>query len=147
MTELHKKGHFSKENIELQYSRSLEKSVLLIEDDNVLRENIAELLELSGYRVITAANGKSGIDKVKEHLPDIIICDIVMPEMNGYVVRDHLSKNDATLEIPFIFLSAKTEERDIYYGINLGADGYITKPFKERDLLTTLERCLAKSSK
>lgn len=130
-----------------QYFRAQKKTVLLIEDDNALRENFAELMELSGYLALTAANGKSGIAKAKEHLPDIIICDIMMPEMDGYSVLDHLSKNEATPRIPFIFLSAKTDIKDIHEGIDLGADGYITKPYKEKDLLNTIEKYLSKYAK
>ena len=132
---------------EPQHSISLKKTILLIEDDNALRENTAEIMELSGYIVLTAANGKSGIAKAKEHLPDIVICDIMMPEMDGYSVLDHLLKNEATSRIPFIFLSAKTDIRDIHVGINLGADGYITKPYKEKDLLSTIKKHLAKDKK
>ncbi len=123
------------------------KTILLIEDDITLRENTEELLELSGYyNVITAANGKLGVAKAIEELPDIIVCDIMMPELDGYGVLEALSQNESTQFIPFIFLSAKTERGDIRKGMNLGADDYITKPFTEEELLEAIESRLAKSS-
>ena len=118
--------------------------ILLIEDDVTVRENTAELLELSGYEVITASNGKQGVEKAQSHNPDIIVCDIMMPEMDGYGVLQELSKNPQTVNVPFIFLSAKTEHKDIRKGMNLGADDYLTKPFEEEDLLSALESRLAK---
>ena len=120
------------------------KKVLLIEDDAVLRDNTAELLELCNYEVITASNGKIGIDKVNQYLPDIIICDIMMPELDGYGVLEALSKKEVTKFIPFIFLSAKTERQDVRKGMNLGADDYITKPFTEDELISAIESRLAK---
>ena len=122
------------------------KTILLIEDDTVLRENTAELLELSNYNVISASNGKIGVEKAKSILPDIIVCDIMMPELDGYGVLEALSKNSDTKYIPFIFLSAKTEHQDIRKGMNLGADDYITKPFSEDDLISAIESRLAKAS-
>lgn len=118
--------------------------ILLIEDDVTVRENTAELLELSGYEVITASNGKQGVEKAYEHNPDIIVCDIMMPEMDGYGVLQELSKEPQTANVPFIFLSAKTEHKDIRKGMDLGADDYLTKPFEEEDLLSALESRLAK---
>ena len=120
------------------------KKVLLIEDDTVVRENTAELLELANYTVITADNGKTGVAKAKKHLPDIIICDIMMPELNGYGVLQILSKEKSTRLIPFIFLSAKTEHKDIRKGMDLGADDYITKPFDESEIFSAIESRLAK---
>ncbi len=122
------------------------KSVLLIEDDVALRENTAELLELSGYDVITAPNGKIGIEKAIAHKPGIIICDIMMPEVDGYGVLEALSHNDATQHIPFIFLSAKTEHKEIRKGMDLGADDYLTKPFEESELLSAVESRMAKAA-
>lgn len=120
------------------------KKVLYIEDDIVLRENTAELLELSGFNVITAPNGKLGVEKAKKDLPDIIVCDIMMLGMDGYEVLKILSKNDHTKFIPFIFLSAKTERQDIRKGMNLGADDYITKPFTEEELVSAINSRIAK---
>ncbi|WP_347925559.1 response regulator [Pontimicrobium sp. SW4] len=122
------------------------KTILLIEDDTVLRENTVELLELSNYKVISASNGKIGVDKAKLALPDIIICDILMPKLDGYGVLNALAKNNNTKHIPFIFLSAKTERQDIRKGMNLGADDYITKPFSEDDLISAIESRLAKTA-
>ena len=121
------------------------KKVLIIEDDATLRENTAELLELVGYQVITASNGKIGIEKVIKHIPDLIICDIMMPELNGYGVLQILSKNSSLNSIPFIFISAKTDALDIRKGMNLGADDYLTKPFDESELFSAIESRLDKA--
>ncbi|MDY2587927.1 response regulator [Winogradskyella aquimaris] len=118
--------------------------VLLIEDDKVLRENTAELLELSDFDVITAPNGKLGLKSININNPDIIVCDIMMPELNGYEVLKEVTKNDRTKHIPFIFLSAKTEHQDVRKGMNLGADDYITKPFTEDELISAIRSRLAK---
>lgn len=120
------------------------KHVLLIEDDNILRENTAELLELSNYKVDTALDGKTGIETALKILPDIIICDIMMPELDGFSVLESLSKKSTLKHIPFIFLSAKTERKDVRKGMNLGADDYITKPFEEEELINAIESRLAK---
>ncbi len=122
------------------------KQVLLIEDDTTLRENTAELLELENYKVISASNGKEGLDLAKKELPDVIVCDIMMPKLDGYGVLAGLSKLEKTKYIPFIFLSAKTERKDVRKGMNLGADDYITKPFEEEELLTAIESRLAKAA-
>ena len=120
------------------------KKVLFIEDDTVVRENTAELLELSDYEVVTAANGKAGVSLAKEELPDIVVCDIMMPEMDGYGVLQALNQDPATQYIPFIFLSAKTEHKDVRKGMDLGADDYLTKPFEEEELISAIESRLAK---
>lgn len=121
------------------------KTVLLIEDDTALRENTAELLELSDYHVITSPNGKMGIATAIKEKPDIIICDIMMPEVDGYGVLEALSQDRSTNQIPFIFLSAKTEHKEIRKGMDLGADDYLTKPFEEEELLSAIESRLAKA--
>lgn len=122
------------------------KKILLIEDDAVLRENTAELLELSNYNVLTASDGKKGVASAIENLPDIVVCDIMMPELDGYGVLENLSKNTATKYIPFIFLSAKTERKDVRKGMDLGADDYITKPFSEEELVSAIESRIAKAA-
>ncbi|MCB0383670.1 MAG: response regulator, partial [Psychroserpens sp.] len=122
------------------------KKILLIEDDAVLRENTTELLELSNYEVYTASNGKIGLEIAEKMKPDIIICDIMMPVLDGYGVLNGLSLNEATKHIPFIFLSAKTEHKDIRKGMDLGADDYIPKPFSEEELISAIESRLAKAS-
>ncbi|MBX2828294.1 MAG: response regulator [Flavobacteriaceae bacterium] len=121
------------------------KKVLIIEDDTALRENTAELLEISGYTIVTAPNGRVGIEKAKAEAPDIVVCDIMMPEVDGYQVLESLSNHADTRYIPFIFLSAKTEHKEIRKGMDLGADDYLTKPFEEEELLSALESRLAKA--
>lgn len=121
------------------------KKVLLIEDDHILRDNTAEILELEKYKVLKASDGIEGVAIAKKELPDIIVCDIMMPKLDGYGVLENLSKTEQTKYIPFIFLSAKTERKDVRKGMNLGADDYITKPFEEDELITAIESRLAKT--
>ncbi|MAB48133.1 MAG: transcriptional regulator [Flavobacteriaceae bacterium] len=120
--------------------------ILLIEDDTVLRENTAELLELSDFEVITAPNGELGLKAININTPDIIVCDIMMPKLDGYEVLSEVTKNSKTKHIPFIFLSAKAEHQDVRKGMNLGADDYITKPFTEDELISAIKSRLAKAS-
>ena len=105
--------------------------VLLIEDNEELRENTAEILELAGYSVEVAENGKIGVQKAFNDTPNIILCDIMMPVLDGYGVRQMLNDNEKTRYIPFIFLTAKADKSDFRKGMNLGADDYLTKPFEE----------------
>lgn len=121
------------------------KSLLIIEDNQDVRENLEEILSLSGYDVITAENGKIGVNKALENIPDLILCDIMMPELDGYGVLRIVSSQPKTADIPFIFLTAKTEREDFRKGMGLGADDYITKPFDDVELLDTIELRLAKS--
>lgn len=123
----------------------MSKKILLIEDDKTVRENTAELLELSNYEVETASNGRIGIEKAPVFRPDVVVCDIMMPEMDGYEVLENLSKNEVLRHIPFIFLSAKTDHKDVRRGMNLGADDYLTKPFEEEELVDAIESRLAKA--
>ncbi|OGQ22914.1 MAG: transcriptional regulator [Deltaproteobacteria bacterium RIFCSPLOWO2_02_FULL_44_10] len=120
------------------------KKILLIEDDSVLRENTAEILTLAQYQVTTAKQGKEGIQKAKEMKPDVILCDIMMPELDGYGVLHILSKDPETASIPFLFLTAKAEKSDLRKGMELGADDYLTKPFDETELLNAIETRLKK---
>ncbi|MGB3345142.1 MAG: response regulator [Aequorivita sp.] len=120
------------------------KKVLIIEDNEDVRENTADILELSGYNVTTAENGKIGVKVAKQLLPDVIVCDIMMPELDGYEVLEKLNKNTKTARIPFIFLTAKTEKIDMRKGMNLGADDYLTKPFTENELLEAIASRLKK---
>lgn len=122
------------------------RTILIIEDDTVLRETTAEILELENYKVVTAANGKRGAELAKIMLPDLVICDIMMPEMDGYGVLKLLSEDDSTKRIPFIFMSAKTEIKDVRKGMDLGADDYLTKPVDEELLLSAIESRLAKAA-
>lgn len=115
------------------------KTILFIEDNFEMRENTTEILELAGYKVESAENGKVGVDLALKHLPDLIICDVMMPELDGYGVLHILSKNSKTAGIPFIFLTAKSEKEDFRKGMNLGADDYITKPFDDVELMDAIE--------
>ncbi len=121
------------------------KKILLIEDDAAVRGNTAEILELANYQVVAAENGKKGLQAVKEAKPDLVICDVMMPELDGYGVLHILSKDPETAGIPFIFLSAKAEKEEIRKGMDLGADDYLTKPFEETELLNAVEARLKKS--
>jgi len=120
------------------------KKILLIEDNDDIRENTAEILELSNYKVFVAENGKVGVEKAMEHTPDLIICDIMMPGLDGYGVLHAVHKNEAIKNTPFIFLTAKTERSDFRKGMELGADDYITKPFEGIELLNAVESRLKK---
>lgn len=114
--------------------------IVLIEDNIEMRENIQEILELADYEVYTAENGKVGVDLIKTHIPDLILCDIMMPELDGYGVLYMVSKNPKTASIPFIFLTAKSEKEDFRKGMDMGADDYLTKPFDDTQLLGAVER-------
>jgi DNA-binding response OmpR family regulator len=122
------------------------KSVLVIDDNPGIRENTAEILELAGYKTFTAENGKKGVEVAIKEKPDVIICDIMMPELDGYGVLHLLKKNAGTENIPFVFLTAKTERSDFRKGMEMGADDYITKPFEEIELLNAIETRLKKSA-
>lgn len=115
------------------------RTILLIEDNKDMRENTAEILELAGYKVITAKNGKIGVDMAQKQKVDLIICDVMMPELDGYGVLHLLGKNPDTATIPFIFLTAKAERSDFRKGMELGADDYIPKPFDDTELLNAIE--------
>ncbi|SDE34359.1 cAMP-binding domain of CRP or a regulatory subunit of cAMP-dependent protein kinases [Pricia antarctica] len=121
------------------------KKILLIEDNEDVRENTADILALAHYQVEMAENGKIGVEKAKQFHPDIVVCDIMMPEMDGYGVLEQLSKNSATASTPFIFLTAKTDRADMRTGMNLGADDYLTKPFDEKELLEAISSRLRKN--
>ncbi|MFK8105466.1 MAG: response regulator [Saprospiraceae bacterium] len=123
------------------------KKILIIEDNFEVRDNLAEILELSNYEAITAENGKIGVQKALKEVPDLILCDVMMPELDGFGVLNILGKKPKTAEIPFIFLTAKAERTDFRKGMNLGADDYITKPFDQSDLLDIIEIRLKKSER
>lgn len=116
--------------------------ILVIEDNREIRENICELLELEGYQVIEAENGKTGLQLVYEVLPDLILCDIMMPVMNGHEVLMQLKLQTFTETIPFIFLTANVEKKEISAGLALGAKSYISKPFETEKLLQEIKRWL-----
>ena len=117
----------------------MNKKVLIIEDNDDIRESTAEVLDLAGYETFTAKHGKIGVDMATKHLPDIILCDIMMPELDGYGVLYLLHKNPKTANIPFIFITAKTERADMRKGMEMGADDYLTKPFDDVELFRAIE--------
>jgi CRP/FNR family transcriptional regulator, cyclic AMP receptor protein len=118
--------------------------ILLVEDNNDIRENSSEILELANYDVITAANGKEGYELALKENPDLIICDIMMPVLDGYGLLHLINKNENLKSTPFIFLTAKTERGDFRKGMEMGADDYITKPFTDIELLNAIESRLQK---
>ncbi len=120
------------------------KNILVIDDSDIIRESIKLLLEENEYNVVLADNGQEGILLARKFLPDLIICDVNMPEVDGYQVLEALSKEEETVIIPFVFLTGQKEEIDIRRGMNLGADDYLTKPFNVNDLLLVIETRLKK---
>jgi len=118
--------------------------ILLVEDNNEIRENTAEILELANYEVFAAANGKDGYALALKETPDLIVCDIMMPVLDGYGLLHLVNKNESLKGIPFIFLTAKTERGDFRKGMEMGADDYITKPFTDIELLNAIESRLQK---
>jgi CRP-like cAMP-binding protein len=122
----------------------MNKKVLIIEDNDDIRENVIEILELAGYSVTSASTGKAGVELAFGDMPDIILCDIMMPELDGYGVLYMLSKRPETVAIPFIFLTAKAEHFDRRKGMEMGADDYLTKPFDDMELLAAIESRLKK---
>lgn len=123
------------------------KTILVIEDNHDVRENLCEILSLSSYNVIEAANGKIGVEKAVNSKPDLILCDIMMPELDGFGVLRILNRNPDTMDIPFMFLTAKSEKEDFRKGMILGADDYITKPFDDVELLDAIEMRLKKAER
>ncbi len=123
------------------------KKILVIEDTYEVRDNLEEILELAGYEVHAAENGKAGVRLAMEVEPDLILCDVMMPELDGFGVVRILSSKPETAGIPFIFLTAKSEKQDFRKGMNLGADDYITKPFDDVELLDAIAMRLKKNEK
>ncbi len=123
----------------------MQKTILIIEDNKDIRENTGEILSLAGFKVLSGENGKIGVELAIAHSPDLIICDIMMPELDGYGVLHILQKNEVTTNIPFIFLTAKAERSDMRKGMELGADDYLTKPFDDTELLNAIEIRLKKN--
>ena len=113
--------------------------ILVIDDNAGIRENIAEVLELANYRVFTAEDGKTGIETALKEKPDLILCDVMMPQLDGYGVLHLVHKNPVIRNTPFIFMSARAEPAEMRKGMGLGADDYITKPFEETALLQAIE--------
>ncbi len=123
------------------------KKILIIEDDIDLLENTSDFLKEEGFETLTAENGTIGVQKALLKIPDLIVCDIAMPEMDGFEVYKTLQEISATVSIPFIFLTAKTERDDIRTGMQMGADDYITKPFDFDELLSAINIRLEKKEK
>lgn len=119
-------------------------TILLIEDYTPIRENLVELLELEGYRVATANNGIDGLNLAISARPDLILCDIQMPELDGYQVLEKLKKNSATQNIPFVYVTASCEKSEEKKAMEMGADGYLRKPFHDNQLLELLAEFLTK---
>jgi diguanylate cyclase (GGDEF)-like protein len=122
------------------------KTILVIEDERSIRDNLLKILNYSGFRAIAAKDGLDGVEMAKTHLPDLIVCDILMPELDGYGVLTELLQDSATAKIPFIFLSAKADRSDTRIGMNLGADDYLTKPFSSDELIEAVRARLEKQA-
>ena len=121
-----------------------QKTILVIEDQQAIRANILKILNHVGFQVIGASNGSEGLELAKNHLPDLIVCDIMMPDIDGHDVLKELLQDPGTARIPFVFLTAKADRSDIRQGMNLGADDYLTKPFTSDELVDTILARLAK---
>jgi len=120
------------------------RTVLVIEDNRDIRENTSEILELAGYAVLCAENGREGIQMAVESVPDIILCDIMMPEVSGYEVLKSLKGDKGAASIPFIFVTASGEKSEVELAMNMGANGYVRKPYDAKDLLEMIKKCLSK---
>ena len=114
------------------------KKILVIEDEPAMRSNLRDILELENFLPVTAANGREGIATALRELPDLILCDVLMPELDGHAVLSALRTDAATARIPFVFLTAKGEHADVRAGMNLGADDYLVKPVRVDDLLEAI---------
>jgi CheY-like chemotaxis protein len=123
------------------------KRILIIEDNSFIRENFVEFLNMSGFKILSANNGKEGIEMAREYLPDLIICDVLMPVMDGYEVLRLLQNKPDTYLIPFIFSTSKSEKIDYAEGMRLGADDYLVKPFEMETLLNKIEMWLKSGSR
>ena len=115
------------------------KTVLVIEDDLSIRKMVRDFLELQKFIVITAEDGKIGVELAKKIVPDLIICDIIMPNKDGYQVKKDLSKSQVTQTIPFIYLTSQADRKNIRTGMELGADDYLFKPFNIEELSLTIK--------
>ena len=121
------------------------KKILVIEDEPEMRRNITTLLKYHDYQPISAENGCDGVETARREIPDLILCDVMMPKMDGYGVLQALQSDPALARIPFIFLTAKGEKDDLRDGMNLGADDYLTKPVANADLVKAIETRLRRS--
>jgi DNA-binding response OmpR family regulator len=123
------------------------KTILLIEDNAFILENLGEYLEIEGYKILLANSGKKGLALARKYLPDLIICDVLMPKMDGHEVLRLLLDTDRTSEIPFVFSTSMAEKNDQMEAIKLGADDYIVKPFQIETLLEVAKKCMRCGSK
>lgn len=114
--------------------------VLVVDDEKNIRENIVEILELNGYEVLSAENGKQGVEVFYEFKPDFVLCDIMMPELDGYGFLEKIKSDENNKDIPIVFLSAKAEKEEHDYALSKGANDYMMKPFKISDLINMLQR-------
>jgi len=121
------------------------KRILVIDDDAKLRQHFCELLRLDGYEVIEARNGRDGVDRARRDPPDLVLCDITMPEMNGHRVLEALRNEPRTAHLPFIFLTGWDDPADVRTGMNLGADDYLVKPVVPADLSAAVEARLRRA--
>ncbi|HMG07526.1 MAG TPA: response regulator, partial [Mucilaginibacter sp.] len=119
--------------------------ILIIDDEDIIRGVAAKILKNAGYNIIQANNGKTGVNLASQMKPDLILCDIMMPELDGFDVLQLLSRSPETAIIPFVFLTAKTEQMDFRKGMEMGADDYIIKPFNQKELLNAIEGRLKKN--
>jgi DNA-binding NarL/FixJ family response regulator len=120
--------------------------ILIIEDEPEMRRNLLTILKLEKYQAVSAENGRAGVDLAKKELPAVILCDVMMPELDGHGVLEALRADPATAAIPFIFLTAKGEKRDVRAGMNRGADDYLTKPVAKADLLAAIASRLSRAA-
>lgn len=116
--------------------------ILVIEDDTEILENIEEVLELQSFRALTAKDSSMGLELAKTERPDLVICDVIMPNVDGYSVLNQLRQDEETAAIPFIFLTGKSERSEVRLGMELGADDYLTKPFTNEELVRAVQSCL-----
>jgi DNA-binding response OmpR family regulator len=123
------------------------KTILLIEDNTDIRENLTEYLEMEGYKILAANNGEKGIGLAREYIPDLIICDVLMTEMDGYEVLRLLLNSDKTSEIPFVFSTSISEKINEREALKLGADDYLVKPFELETLLKVAKACMKSGGK
>src|ERR1700741_685077 len=122
------------------------KKILVIEDEPEMRRNLTTILRLERFHPVPAENGRVGVELARRERPDLILCDVMMPELDGYGVIAALRADPETVAIPFIFLTAKGEKPDIRAGMNLGADDYLTKPVGKADLLSAIRTRLERAA-
>ena len=121
-------------------------TVLTIDDNDTIRQNVQDILSIEGFEVLTAENGSDGIAMANSHLPDLVLCDITMPGIDGYEVLRRLREEESTTTIPFVFLTALDTRDDIRKGMGIGGDDYLTKPFTVEELLTAVKSRLDRSA-